>query len=84
MPATARYWSSTAATTWPSTTTRTQRGRSRIRITGHAVATGAEYANRYISVLTIADREITPWRDYLDPLAVFDAIGWPDNTGADE
>ena len=44
---------------------------------GHVVATGAPYANRYISVLTIADRKVTGWRDYLDPIAVFDALGWP-------
>jgi uncharacterized protein len=44
---------------------------------GQVVATGAAYANRYISVLTITDRKITRWRDYLDPLAVFDALGWP-------
>jgi ketosteroid isomerase-like protein len=35
------------------------------------------YSNRYISVLTITDRKVTRWRDYLDPIAVFDAIGWP-------
>ena len=40
---------------------------------GRVVRTGAPYANRYISVLTITDRR----RDYLDPLAVFDALGWP-------
>ena len=44
---------------------------------GRVVATGAAYANRYISVLTIADRKVTRWRDYLDPVAVFDALGWP-------
>jgi ketosteroid isomerase-like protein len=44
---------------------------------GHVVATGAPYANRYVSVLTIVDRKIIHWRDYLDPLAVFDATGWP-------
>jgi ketosteroid isomerase-like protein len=44
---------------------------------GRAVATGAAYSNRYVSVLTIAERKITRWRDYLDPTAVFDAIGWP-------
>ena len=44
---------------------------------GHVVPTGAPYANHYISVLTIVDRKITHWRDYLDPLAVFDATGWP-------
>jgi uncharacterized protein len=44
---------------------------------GHVVPTGAPYPNHYISVLTIVDRKITHWRDYLDPLAVFDATGWP-------
>ena len=48
---------------------------------GQVVATGAAYANRYISVLTITDRKVTRWRDYLDPLAVFDALGWPAYSG---
>jgi hypothetical protein len=29
-------------------------------------------------VLTIVDRKITHWRDYLDPVAVFGALGWLD------
>ena len=45
---------------------------------GRVVQTGAPYGNRYISVLSIVDRKIVHWRDYLDPLAVFDAVGWPD------
>ena len=44
---------------------------------GQAVVTGAAYTNRYISVLTIEERKVRRWRDYLDPLAVFDALGWP-------
>lgn len=44
---------------------------------GSVVATGATYANRYISVLTLEGRKVTRWRNYLDPLAVFDALGWP-------
>jgi uncharacterized protein len=44
---------------------------------GRAVRTGARYSNRYVSVLTIAERKVTGWRDYLDPIAVFDAAGWP-------
>jgi ketosteroid isomerase-like protein len=44
---------------------------------GRAVATGTAYHNHYISVLSIVDRKIAHWRDYLDPLAVFDALGWP-------
>ncbi|MFY9892308.1 MAG: nuclear transport factor 2 family protein [Streptosporangiaceae bacterium] len=44
---------------------------------GHAVATGNPYHNRFISVLTIRDGQVVHWRDYLDPVAVFDALGWP-------
>ena len=44
---------------------------------GRAISTGANYSNRYISVLSIMERKIVHWRDYLDPVAVFDAIGWP-------
>ena len=44
---------------------------------GRIVRTGAAYTNRYISVLTITDGKVTRWRDYLDPVAVFDALGWP-------
>jgi len=42
---------------------------------GRVVHSGAAYANRYISVVTVVDRKVTKWRDYLDPIAVFDAIG---------
>jgi ketosteroid isomerase-like protein len=49
---------------------------------GRVVPTGAAYGNHYISVLTIVDRKIVRWRDYLDPLAVFDAVGWPAAPGA--
>jgi uncharacterized protein len=45
---------------------------------GKAVATGRPYGNRYISVITIKDRKITHWRDYLDPLRVFAALGVSD------
>jgi ketosteroid isomerase-like protein len=44
---------------------------------GRAVRTGAAYSNRYVSVLTIPERKVTRWRDYLDPIPVFDAVGWP-------
>jgi len=44
---------------------------------GQAVHTGRSYDNRFVSVITIKDRKVTHWRDYLDPVAVFDAIGWP-------
>jgi len=44
---------------------------------GRVVKTGADYSNRYVSVLTITERKVTRWRDYLDPIAVFNAAGWP-------
>jgi ketosteroid isomerase-like protein len=37
---------------------------------GKVVATARPYGNRYISVVTIKDRKIVHWRDYLDPLRV--------------
>ncbi|OBB99344.1 hypothetical protein A5784_22550 [Mycobacterium sp. 852013-50091_SCH5140682] len=45
---------------------------------GHTVDGNRPYANRFISVITIRDREVAHWRDYLNPVSVFDALGWPD------
>jgi ketosteroid isomerase-like protein len=42
---------------------------------GRVVATGHPYSNRYISVVTLKDRQISHWRDYLDPLRVLAALG---------
>jgi ketosteroid isomerase-like protein len=44
-------------------------------IHGAVVSSGAPYTNRFISVITVKDRKIVYWRDYLDPLAVFGAFG---------
>jgi ketosteroid isomerase-like protein len=44
---------------------------------GRVTNTGRDYDNRFVSVVTIKNRKITYWRDYLDPVAVFDALGWP-------
>ena len=41
---------------------------------GRVVATGHPYSNRYISVVTLKDRKVSYWRDYLDPLRVFAAL----------
>lgn len=41
---------------------------------GTALATQRAYDNNYISVVTIKDRAVTHWRDYLNPLAVLDAL----------
>jgi len=48
---------------------------------GQAIPTGRAYDNHFVSVITIKDRKITHWRDYLDPVAVFNAIGWPAEAG---
>jgi uncharacterized protein len=41
---------------------------------GKLVSTGAPYDNRFISVITLKDRKIVYWRDYLDTLAVVHAL----------
>jgi uncharacterized protein len=44
---------------------------------GQAVHTGRPYDNHFVSVITVKGRKVTHWRDYLDPVAVFRATGWP-------
>ena len=43
-------------------------------IHGTTVHNGNPYLNRFISVITIKDRKIVHWRDYLDPLLVMEAF----------
>jgi uncharacterized protein len=38
---------------------------------GKKIRTGKAYDNRFISVVTIKDRKIVHWRDYMDSLAAF-------------
>jgi ketosteroid isomerase-like protein len=45
---------------------------------GESVLTGRPYNNRFASIITVKDGKVTHWRDYLDPIAVFDASGWPE------
>jgi uncharacterized protein len=45
---------------------------------GESVQTGRPYNNRFASIITVKDDKVTLWRDYLDPIAIFDAAGWPD------
>jgi ketosteroid isomerase-like protein len=45
---------------------------------GESVQTGRPYNNRFVSIITIKDTKVVHWRDYLDPIAVFEATGWPD------
>jgi uncharacterized protein len=48
---------------------------------GKIIATGASYDNRFISVVTIEDRKIVHWRDYMDSLAAMTALNQA-STGA--
>ena len=48
---------------------------------GKIIATGAAYDNRFISAVTIEDRKIVHWRDYMDSLAAMTALSQP-STGA--
>ena len=43
-------------------------------VRGAAVRTGKPYENRFISVVTIEDRKIVGWRDYMDSLAAMSAL----------
>ena len=44
---------------------------------GESVQSGRPYDNRFVSTVTVENGKVTWWRDYLDPVAVFDAAGWP-------
>ena len=41
---------------------------------GTVVRTDAPYDNRFVSIITIADRKIVHWRDYMDSLAAWNAL----------
>src|SRR5580658_7968721 len=41
---------------------------------GKIVATGVPYDNRFISVVTIENRKIVRWRDYMDSLSAMTAL----------
>jgi ketosteroid isomerase-like protein len=47
------------------------------QVHGTILATGAPYDNRFASILTIADRKISHWRDYMDSLAAWNALTAP-------
>jgi len=51
---------------------------------GKVVRTGRPYRNRYISVVTIKDRKIVRWRDYLDPLRVLAALEGVGDAGTEQ
>ena len=41
---------------------------------GTILATGGPYDNRFVSIITVADRKIVHWRDYMDSLAAWNAL----------
>jgi ketosteroid isomerase-like protein len=47
---------------------------------GESVQTGRPYNNRFVSIVTVKDRRVAHWRDYLDPIAIFEATGWPETS----
>ena len=47
------------------------------QVHGESVTTRRAYDNRFVSIVTIKDGKVAHWRDYLDPVAVFNASGWP-------
>ena len=41
---------------------------------GTILATGVKYDNRFCSIITIENRKITHWKDYMDSLAAWNAL----------
>jgi ketosteroid isomerase-like protein len=41
---------------------------------GKAVATGVPYDNRFVSVITVENKKVVHWRDYMDSLAAWTAL----------
>ena len=44
------------------------------QVHGKAVRTGAAYDNRFVSIVTIKNRKIVRWRDYMDSLVAWQAL----------
>jgi ketosteroid isomerase-like protein len=44
------------------------------QVHGESAQSGHPYDNRFVSIVTVKDGEVKWWRDYLDPIAVSDAI----------
>ena len=47
------------------------------QVHGESVQTGRPYDNHFVSIITIENHKVARWRDYLDPIAIFEATGWP-------
>jgi uncharacterized protein len=46
---------------------------------GESAQAGRPYNNRFVSIVTIKGGKVAWWRDYVDPVAVFDGAGWPNS-----
>lgn len=58
-------------------THKTDDGRSVVieyEVHGKILATGAQYINRFCSIIGIENRKIAHWRDYMDSLAAWNAL----------
>ncbi len=44
------------------------------QVHGKILRTGAAYENRFVSIVTIKNRKIIQWRDYMDSLAAWQAL----------
>ncbi len=47
------------------------------QVHGQAVQSDRPYDNRFVSIVKVKDGKVVHWCDYLDPIAIFDATGWP-------
>jgi ketosteroid isomerase-like protein len=47
---------------------------------GTVLATGGAYHNRFASIITVENRKIVHWRDYMDSLAAMRALAPPETT----
>ena len=46
-------------------------------VRGTILTNGAEYHNRFCSIIKVRDRKIIHWRDYMDSLAAWNALTGP-------
>jgi ketosteroid isomerase-like protein len=44
------------------------------QVHGKAIKSGAAYDNRFVSIVTLRDRKIIHWRDYMDSLAAWQTL----------
>ena len=47
---------------------------SSTEVHGRVVGSGAAYENRFVSIVTVENRQIVHWRDYMDSLSAMRAL----------